>query len=239
MLFKSLLHVFLPVRRHLPLIDSSKSLEQKRFEADEEHRRLERQREDRKLGFWHIAKSTGATLVGPLSAAVIAFGGSVVVGDLNSRAALQVEKRKDQSDLIVQALTGRDHKQTIIALEFLAKAGMIPDYQEKVLALARDNEGLAVPASPAPSSFIQRVPPTDREQLYFVIDSSKTGRMKLPSGVICTPFKPLTMLFTPKNGMPITCQAIITSDDSLPNFDLETFKHDHPNVIPPVATKTP
>ena len=97
-------------------------------------------------------------LVGTVLASCISTRAVVNAAKLNAQAsrdaaALQVEatrkseEERFEGEAILQAITGKTQEQAVVALKFLAHAGLIPDHPS-VLALATEDHGAAVPFSP-------------------------------------------------------------------------------------------
>lgn len=127
------------------LSNPSVSLDERKFHVDIAQRRLENAREDAKLGIFYLLKSSFAIAITPLIAALIAYFGGIQVGNLNAKATLKAQTLKNESDLIVEALSDKDQAVEIKALKFLAAAGMIDDYRTKVMALADKDKGRDIP----------------------------------------------------------------------------------------------
>lgn len=66
---------------------------------------------------------------------------------------LELERAKFQTELILRAIDTGDQAAAVKTLTFFAKAGLIPAYEERVLALARVDDGAAIPTLRAAPDF--------------------------------------------------------------------------------------
>src|SRR5271166_653816 len=68
------------------------------------------------------------------------------VEEAKAGGSINLEKTKFETSLIVGAIKTDDQQKAVKTLKFYAKAGLIPDYEGKILALAEADGGKAIPA---------------------------------------------------------------------------------------------
>jgi hypothetical protein len=93
------------------------------------------------------------TVVVAIVGLIGAVAGAAVTGYFNQRAQISVERAKFEADLILKAIDTEDQTTAIKTLKFLADAGLIPSYEEKIRSLAEKDEGAAVPTLRSPSAY--------------------------------------------------------------------------------------
>lgn len=79
---------------------------------------------------------------------------ALAIEDRKAVAGIALEQQKFQAELILKAIDTEDQTGAVKTLKFFANAGLIPNYQEKVLALTEVEQGAAIPALRAPSEFL-------------------------------------------------------------------------------------
>lgn len=63
--------------------------------------------------------------------------------------ALQLERLKFESGLILKALDTGDHEQAAKTLTFFARAGLIPSHEKRILKLTEEKDGTEIPTLPS------------------------------------------------------------------------------------------
>ena len=90
-----------------------------------------------------------ATLIGGVLGAVIngAYTRQTSLGVEAEKglAAINLERTKFETELILKAIEERDQSQKVKALQFFANAGLIPNYADKIIELASKDEGASLP----------------------------------------------------------------------------------------------
>jgi hypothetical protein len=98
-----------------------------------------------------------ATLIGGILGAVIngiySRQTNLGVESEKGSAAIQLEKTKFETGLILKAIEAREQPDAVKALKFFADAGLIPDYETKIVELASKDEGASIPALGANTTF--------------------------------------------------------------------------------------
>jgi hypothetical protein len=93
--------------------------------------------------------AAAATLVGGLIGAIINgfYTSQTNLGVESEKgvAAIQLEKLKFETGLILKAIETRDQPGAVKTLQFFAEAGLIPDYEKKVIVLASKDKGASIP----------------------------------------------------------------------------------------------
>ncbi len=131
----------MPLTDHPAEGDTSKSLEERKFDADLDHQRAERDREDKKLKFKYLAMAG----FGPLSAGTLALIGIVVVQIFS----IIVEKQKFEGNVIIYSLNASDSDHAKANLKFALDNKLIPDYADQIQKVL-DNKTVPVPFNPQP-----------------------------------------------------------------------------------------
>lgn len=175
-------------------MDPDESLEERKFQADQEHQQAERAREDRKLTFGYHIK---ASVLGPFTAGALTFFGIVAVQSFQSRSSVSVEKRKFEGDVILNSLRAQNQKDAVANLRFALDIGLIPDYADQVRNKIQKDNGASVPFNPppqVPQPQAQQPPKPDvviapsykdaPDQYYWQIKSRSFSGF-IPDGIPC------------------------------------------------------
>jgi hypothetical protein len=75
------------------------------------------------------------------------FANSTSLGVETTKAAsaLGLERLKFETGLVIKAIDTVDQQKAVQTLSFFAKAGLIPNFAEKVIKLSEENEGSGIP----------------------------------------------------------------------------------------------
>ena len=130
----------MPLTGHPAEDATNASLEERKFQADQEHQRAERAREDKKLKLKHLAMAG----FGPLSAGTLAFIGIVVV----QISSITVEKRKFEGDVILHSLNASDSDHAKANLRFALDNKLTPDSADQIQKVL--DKTVPVPSDPQP-----------------------------------------------------------------------------------------
>src|SRR3954467_10673962 len=90
-----------------------------------------------------VATLTGG-IIGALINGFFVNKTSIGVESEKGAAAIDLEKIKFQTGLILKAIETRDQPTAVKTLQFFANAGLIPTYEKKVLELAAKDEGASI-----------------------------------------------------------------------------------------------
>lgn len=110
-----------------------------------------------------------------------AIGGALIKGYFDGKTGIALEQQKFQAELILKAIDREDQAVAVQTLKFFAEAGLISNYEKKVLRLAEDEQGAAVPALKTPSDFIS-VSAYEEEEEDISPQSRAVAFLKISSG---------------------------------------------------------
>jgi hypothetical protein len=126
-----------------------------------------------------------ATLAGGVIGALIngVFTNKTSIGVESERgaAAIDLEKIKFQTGLILKAIDTRDQPTAVKTLQFFANAGLIPAYEKKVLELASKDEGASIPTIGANAGF-----DLPSENVRSMVPFVATLSSKSSGGFVCS-----------------------------------------------------
>lgn len=101
-----------------------------------------------------------------------------------AQGAISLEQQRFQAELILKAIDTEDQLGAVKTLKFFANAGLIPNYEKKILDLAEVEQGALIPALRTPSDF-SPVSESDTDQSIFTL-SRAVAFMRVRNSYVCT-----------------------------------------------------
>jgi hypothetical protein len=107
---------------------------------------------------------------------------SIGVESEKGNAAIELEKFKFQTGLVIKAIETKDQSQAVKTLKFFANAGLISNFKDDVIALAERDEGREVPTIGSGSFDLE---PLDKDSRRL---SPYVAKFQFKGSFICTGF---------------------------------------------------